>query len=176
MARLPRSLALILALALVASALRATPSLAQGSGVGPALGSQAPDAALEDMAGNAVRISDYMEAGKPTLIEFWATWCENCEELQPQMDAVAARYGDRVNVLAVAVAVAQSQRRVNRHLERHDPQYPHLWDASGEAVRNFQAATTSIVVLVDGDGKVAYTGVGGDQDLVSAVERVLAGE
>jgi thiol-disulfide isomerase/thioredoxin len=141
-------------------------------GVSLPVGTAAPDAEVEDLDGNPVRLGEFI-AGKPALIEFWATWCENCEALQPQMDQVRTRFGDRVNVVAVAVAVAQSQRRVKRHLEDHDPGYPFLWDASGAAVRAYQAATTSIVVLVDGDGKVAYTGVGGGQDLVSAVERVL---
>jgi TATA-box binding protein (TBP) (component of TFIID and TFIIIB) len=33
--------------------------------------------------------------------------------------------------------------------------------------------TTSIVVLLDADGKVAYTGVGMQQDLIGAVEELL---
>lgn len=151
----------------------ATPALAQDAGVSLAIGTTAPDAALEDLDGNPVRLSDYTD-GRPSLLEFWASWCENCEALQPQMDAVHERFGDRVNVLAIAVAVAQSPRRVRRHVERHEPGYPHLWDAGGEAVRAFQAATTSIVVLLDGEGRVVYTGVGGDQDLVAPVESLLA--
>jgi len=95
------------------------------------------------------------------------------EALQPQLDRIQARFGDRMNVVAVAVAVSQSQRRVKRHIAEHAPGYPYLWDERGAAVRAYQAATTSIVVLVDAEGKVAYTGVGGDQDLVAAVEHLL---
>jgi predicted transcriptional regulator len=78
-----------------------------------------------------------------------------------------------VNVVAVAVGVSQSVRRVKRHLEDHDPGYPYLWDARGAAVRAYNATTTSIVVMLDEAGKVAYTGVGTQQDLVGAVERLL---
>jgi thiol-disulfide isomerase/thioredoxin len=136
------------------------------------LGTPAPSVTVEDLDGNRVELLDYLD-GTPTLIEFWATWCENCEALQPQLDRIHAEYGDRVNVIAVAVAVAQSQRRVRRHVEAHDAGYPYLWDADGAAVRAYEAPTTSVVVIVGGDGKVAYTGVGGTQDLVGAVERVL---
>ena len=131
-----------------------------------------PGAALEDLDGNAVDLSDYVKGG-PALLEFWATWCENCEALQPQMDQVQMRYGDRINVIAVAVGVSQSVRRVKRHLDGHNPGYPHLWDARGAAVRAYNATTTSIVVMLDEDGKVVYTGVGGGQDLLSAVERLF---
>ena len=136
-------------------------------------GTQAPDAALEDLEGNEVRLLDYAR-GKPTLIEFWASWCEQCEALQPEIDRVQADFGDRVNVVAVAVAVAQSLRRVRRHAEAHASGYPFLWDAEGEAVRAYSATTTSIVVILDAEGKVAYTGVGPDQDLVGAATKILA--
>ena len=152
-----------------------TPLRAQsGEGqVGLPLGTAAPEALLEDLNGDAVDLGDYV-GGRPTLIEFWATWCENCEALQPQLDEIQRRYGDEVSIVAVAVAVSQSVRRVRRHLEDHDPGYRYLYDARGEAVRAYKAPTTSVVVILDAEGKVAYTGVGRGQDLVAAVEKVLA--
>ena len=136
------------------------------------MGTQGPGAALEDLDGEAVNLLDYV-SGKPALIEFWATWCENCEALQPQLDQIQEAHGDELNIVAVAVGVSQSVRRVKRHLEGHDPGYPYLWDARGAAVRAYNALTTSIVVLLDADGKVAYTGVGMEQDLIGAVEDLL---
>ncbi len=138
-----------------------------------ALGTPGPSAALEDLDGGAIELLDYVESGKPALIEFWATWCEQCEALQPQLDQIQADYGDQLNVIAVAVGVAQSVRRIKRHLEDHDPGYPYLWDARGAAVRAYNATTTSIVVMLDRDGNVAYTGVGPQQDLKGALEELL---
>jgi thiol-disulfide isomerase/thioredoxin len=111
-----------------------------------------------------------VEEGKPTLLEFWAVWCENCEALEPQMEEIQARWRDKVNVVAVAVAVSQSQRRVKRHAEEQGAPYPYLWDGKGEAVRGFQVPGTSVVVILDGEGKVAYTGSGRAQDLVKVVD------
>ncbi len=159
--------------AFAAAALALLPAAVAAQGVGLPLGTQAPAAALEDLDGNAVQLLDYVEPGKPALIEFWATWCENCEALQPQLDRIHAEHGDQVSVVAVAVAVAQSVRRVKRHLEDHDAGYPFLWDASGEAVRAYRAPTTSVIVLLDGDGRVVYTGSGGTQDLVGEVGKLL---
>jgi hypothetical protein len=60
-------------------------------------------------------------------------------------------------------------------VEQHDPGYTYVYDAKGEAVRAYEALTTSIVVLVDGEGRVVSTGVGPGQELVEAVETMLGG-
>ena len=137
------------------------------------LGTQAPQASLEDLDGNPVEILDLIEDGKPTLIEFWASWCHECEELQPEIDRVQASFGEEVNVVVVAVAVSQSQRRVKRHVEEHGATYPYLWDGEGAAVRAYKVPGTSVVLILDRNGQVAYTGTGGSQDLVGAMERIL---
>lgn len=163
----------LLTAALVASLVAPFSAAAQSGGVSLAIGTPGPTAALEDLDGNAVDLLAHVEAGQPALLEFWATWCEQCEALQPQLDEIQERYGDRVSVVAVAVGVSQSVRRIKRHLEGHDPGYPYLYDARGAAVRAYNATTTSIVVMLDAEGNVAYTGVGTDQDLVAAVETLL---
>ena len=162
-------------LAIIAAFTVPGPLFAQAAGEGSVslpLGSVAPSAALQDLEGNSVDLIDYVR-GKPALIEFWAAWCEQCEALQPQLDRIQAEHGEQMNVVVVAVGVAQSLRRVKRHIEDHDPGYPYLYDARGAAVRAYNAQTTSIVVMLDSDGNVAYTGVGTSQDLVGAAEELL---
>lgn len=158
---------------LTAAAIVPATAAAQSGGVSLPLGSQAPGAELESLDGETVQLLDFVEAGKPTLIEFWASWCEQCEALQPQLDRLQAQHGDRVNIVAVAVGVSQSPRRVRRHLEDHDPGYTYLYDARGNAVRAYNASTTSIIVMLDGEGRVAYTGVGTEQDILGAVQPLL---
>jgi len=148
------------------------PAAAQDGGLGLPPGTPAPDAEVQDLDGNAVSLLDVVGSG-PALIKFWASWCEQCEALQPQIDEIQARFADRISVVAVAVAVNQSPRRIRRHVDRHEPGYAFVYDAGGEAVRAYQALTTAIVVLVDGDGRIVSTGVGPGQDLVGSVETML---
>lgn len=136
------------------------------------IGTQAPAVVLQDLDGNDVDLLRMLD-GKPAVLEFWATWCEQCEALQPQIDRIQAQYGNDVQVVAIAVAVAQTVRRVQRHVADHNHAYPFLYDTRGAAVRAFQAPTTAVVVMLDADGKVAYTGVGAQQNLVGAVEQML---
>ena len=161
-----------LAISLALAAPVATAAQTGDDGLGLPAGTPAPDARVEDMEGNVVSLREVI-GGRPALIEFWASWCEQCEALQHRIDAVQERFGGQVSVIAVAVAVSQSRRRVRRHVEQHAPGYAYVYDVNGEAVRAYKALTTSIVVLVDGEGRVVSTGVGPRQELVKAVSALL---
>ena len=161
-----------LAISLAAAAPGTIAAQTGDEGLGLPPGTPAPDAQVEDMEGNAVSLFEVI-GGRPALIEFWASWCEQCEALQPQIDEVQKRFGEKVAVVAVAVAVSQSRRRVRRHVEQHAPGYAYVYDADGEAVRAYKALTTATVVLVDGEGRVVSTGVGPGQELVEAVSALL---
>ena len=143
--------------------------------IGIALGERPELVEIEDLDGNKVSLRQYV-GGRPVLIEFWARWCELCEALYPQMVATHARYGDRVGFIAVAVAVAQSQRSVRRHLEDMPMAFPMLWDDGGRAVRAFLAPGTSYIVVLDADGRVTYTGSGANQNIEAAVLTALESE
>ena len=162
----------VLAAALAVADQPAAKAQADQAGIGLAPGTPAPDAQVEDLEGNVLSLRELVGDG-PALIEFWASWCENCEALEPQMNEIHKRFAGQLTVVAVAVAVSQSRRRVRRHVERHSPEFTFVYDAQGDAVRAYQALTTSVVVLVDGQGRVALTDVGPDQDLIGAVEDLL---
>ena len=135
------------------------------------VGSRAPAPVINDLDGTPVDLGTVI-GKKPVLVEFWATWCPICAELFPKIQAAHARYGDRVQFLVVAVAVNETPRSIKSHLTSHPLPFPVLWDTNGNAVRAFQAPGTSFVVLLDGKGKVAYTGYGADQDIDAAVRRL----
>lgn len=135
-------------------------------------GSRATPISVADLDGNQVRL-DARAAGRPLLIEFWATWCEVCEALMPTMRKVGQQYGDRVDIVGVNVTVNESRNRVRRWVEREKPPYRTLYDESGLAVRTFGAPVTSYVVIIDSDGIIRYTGVGAEQDLLSELEKVV---
>lgn len=154
------------------AALGAAGPLAAQDDVGLPLGTKPAAVTLQDLDGNSAVLGT--QFGKqPVLVEFWATWCPRCAALQPKLTAAYRRYGDRVKFVAVAVAVSQRPSTIRRHLARHPIPYPVLWDADGRAVRDFAAPTTSYVVVLDSNGRVAYTGTDEDQDIDAVLKAVL---
>ena len=140
--------------------------------IGIARGSTPGAVQVESLDGAPVDLGAYF-GGKPLLLEFWATWCENCEALLPTMIAAYEQYSDRVEFFAVAVGVGQSPRSIGRHLRRHPMPIPILFDRKGAAVRAFMTPATSYIVVLDAEGHVAYTGIGPDQDIDAAIRSVI---
>lgn len=141
------------------------------SGEGIAIGATAPAVTVADISGRTVRVAPTI--GRPMLIEFWATWCEFCERLEPTMKATYSKYGSKVQFAAIAVNVNQSPRRVAKHVTDRSLKYPVYYDDSGKATDAYDVAATSFVVIIDKKGRVAYTGVGDKQDLDAAIRGVL---
>jgi thiol-disulfide isomerase/thioredoxin len=159
----------LVAALLLAPVLGTAPLRAQESGI--AVGADAPVVTVRDLDGKAVDLGQYI-GKKPVFLEFWATWCELCEELLPRVRAAKAAYGDQVEFLGVNVTVNQSRDRVRRYLEKHQPPFKTLYDEAGTSTRAYQAPATSYVVIVDRSGKIAYTGSGGTQDFDGVLRRV----
>jgi thiol-disulfide isomerase/thioredoxin len=142
--------------------------------VGIPIGATPPAVEVESLDGDTVSLAVSI-GERPVLLQFWARWCTVCEALRPQLGEAATRFAGRVEFVAVAVAVNQTPRSVRRYLEQHPVPYPVVWDVTGAAVRAYRAPTTGYVVILDADGRVAYTGVGEQQDLVAALERIVGG-
>jgi thiol-disulfide isomerase/thioredoxin len=154
---------------LLASVLGAASLRAQESGI--AVGTDAPVVTVRDLDGKAVDLGQYI-GKKPIFLEFWATWCELCEELLPRVRAARAAYGDQVEFLGVNVTINQSRDRVRRYLEKHRLPFRTLYDEEGTSTRAYEAPATSYVVIVDRSGKIAYTGSGGTQEFDGVLRRI----
>jgi thiol-disulfide isomerase/thioredoxin len=159
------------AIGLLVGAAAAAPPWAAAQESGIAVGARAPVVTVHDLDGKSVDLGQYI-GKKPVFLEFWATWCTNCEELLPRVRSAQAAYGSKVEFIGVNVTVNQSPERVRHFLEANKPPYRTLYDDMGTSTRAYQVPATSYVVIVDRSGKVVYTGLGGDQDLETPLRRV----
>ncbi len=135
------------------------------------VGAKAPDAALETLDGKPVTLAETIK-GKVAVIEFWATWCSVCKELEPRMEAAQRKHAS-VTFVGVAVSANQSAERVRRYTAQHLGGFTHLYDRKGDAVGEYDVPATSYVVVVNKAGVVVYAGVGGTQDIEGAIQKAL---
>ena len=76
------------------------------------------------------------QAGKPVVVDFFATWCGPCKTLAPRLAALAGEYGDRIKFVAVNV------------------------DQSPALAAKFNVQGIPTLLFFGNDGKVADSSVG----------------
>jgi thiol-disulfide isomerase/thioredoxin len=140
--------------------------------LGLAVGTKAPAALVQTLDGKAVDLSQYIGKG-PVLLEFWATWCENCRALEPQIQAVAKKYAGKIRFVGVAVSVNQSANAVVRYQQRHPFPGVTVYDKDGNATGAYDVPATSYIVILDKTGRVVYSGLGSEQKLDAAIQKAL---
>jgi thiol-disulfide isomerase/thioredoxin len=152
--------------------LAAAPRLVHAQEGGIAVGASAPGAAVTTLEGAPVDLSSYI-GQTPVVLEFWATWCPLCRQLEPALSAARKKYTGRVTFIAVGVPNNQSAERQKAYAAAHDIGGVLVFDRDGRAVKAYAAPHTSYVVAIDKAGTVVYTGVGGAQDIEAVVGRAL---
>jgi thiol-disulfide isomerase/thioredoxin len=164
--RVLHSLALLTAVATTSTALPA-----QESGI--PVGSMAPAAMVETLDGAPVDLATYIDQGKPVVLEFWATWCPLCRQLEPAMQAARTKYDGQVTFVSVGVSANQSPARQKAHAEANKMGGEFVFDRHDAAQKAYMVPHTSFLVVIDRTGRIVYTGQGGTQDVEAAIRKGL---
>lgn len=137
-------------------------------------GMAAPGASFNDPDGKPIGLRAF--AGKPTLVNLWASWCAPCVKELPTLDKLAQAQQGKVNVVAISQDMDAPHASVVAFLNTHkiaalksyqDPKMA-LSGALGAEV-----LPTSI--LYDSKGREIWRYVG-DQDWTSAGAARLVAE
>jgi len=156
--------------AVLAVALAGSAAL-QAQASAPGVGDQAPRVVVHDLSGTPVDLGRLL-GRKPVFLEFWATWCESCQALLPQVQAAEAAYGSKVEFIGINVTVNQPRDTVRAYLEKHRLRFRPLYDDEGASIRAYQVPATSYIVIVDRTGRIVYTGLGPAQKFEDALRQV----
>jgi thiol-disulfide isomerase/thioredoxin len=134
-------------------------------------GRHAPDASFKGADGRELALTDF--AGRPLLVNIWATWCVPCKVEMPTLDALAELEAGQVTVIAVAQDL-QGRKKVLPFFEQTgvtnlepytDPQN-RVWGAIGGTPK---LPTT---ILYNSEGREVWRVVGGvewDDEEISAL-------
>jgi len=132
-----------------------------------------PEAPLERLARQSPDLTTALTNGRPTLVEFYADWCEACRAMAPAMEAIEQRRRGALDVVLLNVDNPRWQPELDRYAVNGIPQLE-LFDAAGRSVgrsigarrpEELEALTTA---LVEGTALPELVGVGATSSLSDA--------
>jgi thioredoxin 1 len=109
------------------------------------------------MAGNVTDASDdsfeadVLQSAVPVLVDFWAPWCGPCKSIAPVLEQLANEYSGKVKVVKVNVD-----------------------DNSNSAIKYNVRGIPNLIIFKDGKVENQIVGAVRKEELVSAIEKVIA--
>jgi thiol-disulfide isomerase/thioredoxin len=94
--------------------------------------------------------------GTPVLLNLWATWCAPCVKEMPQLDELAARYPDRLVVVAASQDV-QGAKAVEPFFRRSGLTNLDPWlDSQNRLMEGLGADALPVTILYDVNGQEVW--------------------
>ncbi len=111
----------------------------------------APNFRLPLRGGGEVRLADF-RGEKPIIVEFWASWCHNCQRSMPKLSKLYDMYSDDVEV--IGINLRESDAAVEKFVNSRGILYPIAYDRTGAVSNLFGVRYTNTHVLINRDGEV----------------------
>ena len=137
---------------------------------------------MEQLARRSLDPQTALTNGRPTLIEFYADWCQVCREMAPSMLELEKKSRDRLDVVLVNVDNPRWQDLVDRYDVNGIPQL-NLFNAEGEprgrslGLRSPEELQLLTTALLENQPLPALPGVGNVSQLPASTsaDNTLAG-
>ena len=117
-------------------------------------GTAAPDIQFEDPDGEPADFADF--SGRPLLVNLWATWCAPCVVEMPSLDRLAAREGERVQVLALSQDIDGREKVTNFFAARRFGELEPYLDGDLAVMTALRIDTLPTTILYDAQGREVW--------------------
>ena len=135
------------------------------------------DFTVTDAEGNRVRLSDF--AGKPVVVNYWATWCGYCVSELDEFERAWETYGDRVAFLMVDLTDGsyETVKTARAFLEQKSYRFPDYYDTLFEAQQAYSVSAIPVTLVLDAAGNQVALHIGAiDGDELDSLIRTALGE
>jgi cytochrome c biogenesis protein CcmG/thiol:disulfide interchange protein DsbE len=90
-------------------------------------------------------------AGRPMVINFWATWCGPCKFEQPVLDMASRQYP---NVAFVGIVFEDTEENTRRYLAETGTPYIHLYDPKSTVAVDFGVSGVPETYFINKEGVI----------------------
>jgi len=111
---------------------------------------EAPAFELLDGDGTAVRLSDFK--GKTVFLHFWASWCKNCREEMPFIQALYDRKRSDPDFVLLSVVYREDPAETMRYMEANGYDIPLYTDPGEETAKTYGVTGVPETFVIGADG------------------------
>ncbi|KYQ86786.1 MULTISPECIES: TlpA disulfide reductase family protein [Thermoactinomyces] len=120
--------------------------------------SQAPGFELPGIFQETVRFS--ADSGKPAIINFWATWCENCKREMPLLEKVYQSKQDQVQIIMVHTTHLDRKEAAQQYIKQHGYTFPAGLDTDGRVSDLYRVSALPQTFFIDKNGRIIHHQIG----------------
>ncbi len=135
----------------------------------------APDFTVQDLNGNSYKFSDF--AGKPVVLNFWATWCGPCKSEMPHFEEAYKKYGNKINFLMVNLTDGNmdTPEKVRQFIAESGYSFPVYLDTEYEGAYSYGVSSVPLTVFVYSNGIIhdGYIGAMSKDTLYGYINELL---
>lgn len=118
--------------------------------------------------GDSISLAQFVNNGKPTLVDFWASWCGPCRAEIPNIAACATKFEKKLNV--VGIAVWDELPQTQKAMQELNISWPVLFNK--EASQPYGIQGIPHIMLIAPDGTILARDLRGPQ-IEKAIEKAL---
>ncbi len=130
----------------------------KNSVTGIEIGNKIPEFVFYDLNMNKIESSNY--AGKPLILNFWATWCPPCREEMPSIESFYGQAKEK-GIEIAAISVDDSLSTVSEFLKTNSYSFPIYFDNGGVLSRIFLIRSIPTTYIINKEGIIIDKKIGG---------------
>ncbi|MCP4423451.1 MAG: TlpA family protein disulfide reductase [Chloroflexi bacterium] len=143
----------------------------------PIVGHLAPDFALPTPLGKTVSLTDFVDrdgdAGRPVVLNYWASWCGPCRMETPEFQNASLKYKNQAAILGINQG--EDAQTVTEFGLSFGLTYPLLVDADSAVNQMYGVAGLPTTIFIDRKGVVreVFVGILNQAVLEDRLDRLL---
>ncbi|MBT2293003.1 TlpA family protein disulfide reductase [Paenibacillus albidus] len=119
---------------------------------GPGAGKPAPAFTLAGNDNNNYTVDGPRD--KAVILNFWASWCDPCRQEAPELNRMADKYKDVLDVYGINVTSEDYKPNAERFIKKYKLTFPVMFDLKGEVFAKYNGAVFPTNVFIDKNGVI----------------------